>query len=118
MKGAIIYKTRYGATKQYAEWPGADLNLPIIESNDLIEAELKQYDFVLMGTPVYVGKFQIAKWLKHSLKNLIGKKIFMFIVAGTSVEETETRSKIILDNIPQEIKPYCEIYFLKGRVIH
>ena len=118
MKGAIIYKTKYGATKQYAEWLGAELSLPIIESDDLIEGELKHYDFLLLGTPVYIGKFKIAKWLKRNVKNLIKKKVFLFVVAGTSVEETETRSQIILDNVPQEIKPYCEIYFLKGRVKH
>src|SRR5580765_8519842 len=111
MKGAIIYKTKYGATKQYAEWLGADLNLPLLKCDDLIEGELSQYDFLLLGTPVYIGKFQIAKWLTHNVRNLIRKKIFIFIVAGTSVEEPETRSKIILNNIPQEIKPYCDTYF-------
>lgn len=118
MKGAIIYKTKYGSTKQYAEWLGAEFNLPIIKCDDLIEGELKQYDFLLIGTPVYIGKFQIAKWLKRNLKNLINKKIFLFIVAGTSVEETETRNKIVLKNVPQEIKAYCEIYFLRGRVVY
>jgi len=118
MKGAIIYKTKYGATKQYADWLGTELNLPIVKCDDLAEGQLKQYDFLLIGTSVYIGKFLIAKWLKRHVKDLNKKKIFLFIVAGTSVEETETRSKIVIDNVPQEIKPYCEIYFLKGKAIH
>ena len=29
MKGIIIYKGKYGATAQYAQWLGEELNFPV-----------------------------------------------------------------------------------------
>lgn len=118
MKGAIIYKGKYGATKQYAEWLGAEFSLPIIKADDLIKDELERYDFILLGTSIYAGKFQIANWVKRKAKDLIKKKIFLFIVNATEPNDAEKRNKFILDNVPQQIKSCCEIFFLPGRIIH
>ena len=54
MKGIVIYKGKYGATKQYAKWIGGELGLPVEDSKDIMENELSYFDFLLIGSGVYI----------------------------------------------------------------
>ena len=117
MKGIVIYKGKYGATQQYAKWLGQDLNLPVVATRDINEDQLKKYDFILLGTSVYIGKLQIKKWLTDNVTFLRNKKIFLFQVAATPVEEKEKRQAYNLSGIPEEILNNFEFYFLPGRMV-
>ena len=75
MKGIIIYKGKYGATQQYAEWAGKELNLPIATPENADPGTLAGYDFVAIGTSVYIGKFVINRWLKQQADILKNKKL-------------------------------------------
>ena len=117
MKGIVIYKGKYGATRQYAKWIGGELGLPVEDSKDIMENELSYFDFLLIGSSVYIGKLQIQKWLRDNLAYLSGKKIFLFQVAATSPENEEERQSYNRASIPEEILKNCEFYFLPGRMI-
>ena len=57
------------------------MNLPIAASDKIDGNDLSNYDFLVIGSSVYIGKVQISKWLKANLALLKGKKIFFFQVA-------------------------------------
>ncbi|MBC7873254.1 MAG: hypothetical protein H7Y01_04620 [Ferruginibacter sp.] len=117
MKGIIIYKGKYGATRQYAEWLGNKLRLPVSVASAIKRDQLAAFDFFVIGTSVYIGKLQIKKWLSGNLSFLKGKKIFLFQVAGTPPEETGKRQAYNLAGIPEELISQCKFYFLAGRMI-
>jgi menaquinone-dependent protoporphyrinogen IX oxidase len=116
MKGIIIYKSKYGATKLYADWLSELARLPRVASDSFNTDSLPNYDYLLLGSSVYVGKLLIRNWIKHNLKSLLKKKIFLFVVCGTSLHEKVTLAKIARNNIPDEIRNNCEIFFLPGRL--
>ena len=115
MKGLIVYKGKYGATRQYAEWAATALHLPVKEA-DAKEERLRGLDFVVIGTSVYMGKLLISQWLKENLDTLKTKKIYLFLVAATPPHEREKLNSYILNGVPGEIRHLCEIYFLQGRL--
>ncbi|MGQ0739088.1 MAG: flavodoxin domain-containing protein [Bacteroidota bacterium] len=117
MKGAIVYRGKYGATKQYAEWLGAELNLPVIPAGEINGPALKEYDYLLLGTSVYIGKLQVKKWLKKNGSFLRGKKVFLFQVAGTPPEEKGKRLAYNNAAVLNEIAGNWEYFFLRGRMI-
>lgn len=117
MKGIIIYKGKYGATQQYAAWLGVELNLEVASANEISRERLVQYDYLLIGTSVYIGKLQMQKWLRNNLPFIRGKKIFLLQVAGTPPAEKEKRQAYNLSGIPKELISQCEFYFLTGRMI-
>ena len=117
MKGLIIYKGRYGATKQYAIWLGEQLRLSVASADRFPIDELPKYDFFIIGYSVYIGKLEIKEWLKDNVSLLQKKKIFLFQVAGTPVEQKIKREKYNITNVPAEILNKCETYFLPGRMI-
>lgn len=115
MKGVIIYKGKYGATRQYAEILSKELNLPastpVITGGQLMDA-----DYVLIGSAVYMGRLLLKSWLIRNEEWLKTKKLFFFIVCGTPAADKEKTDKIIADNIPLSLRSNT-IFFLKGRMI-
>ncbi len=116
MKGIVIYKGKYGATEQYAKWLGQMLSLPVVAGDDINDNQIKEYDFLLIGSSVYIGKLQIRKWLKHNISFISNKKVFFFQVAATPPEEKEKRQAYNQVSIPEELRNKFEFYFLPGRL--
>ncbi len=117
MKGIIIYKGKYGATRQYAEWAGRELRLALFEPGNAGREKLAQCDFVVIGSSVYMGKLLIGNWMKQHINLLETKKIFLMVVCATPSSEKEKQEKIIKDNIPDLLLDQCDIFFLPGRLI-
>jgi menaquinone-dependent protoporphyrinogen IX oxidase len=118
MKGAIIYNSKYGSTRQYAEWLAKELGLPLLTPGAMTTQEIDSANYLLIGTPVYYGRLQIKNWLRRNVKHLSSKKLFFFIVCGTSPEEKGKLDKIATDNIPVPLLTDGTVHFLPGRVIH
>lgn len=60
--GIVLYESRYGAAKQYAEWIGETLDLPVKKCSEVAAWELAAYDFIVAGSSIYMGKTLIRNW--------------------------------------------------------
>ena len=117
MKGLIIYKGKYGATKQYATWIGQELQLPVASADRFPVDELSKYDYVILGSSVYIGKLEIRNWLKRNFTLLQSKKIFFFQVAASPAEQIEKRENYNKASLPPSILKNIQFYYLPGRMI-
>ncbi len=117
MKGLVIYKGKYGATKQYAMWIGQELQLPVASADRFHIDELPKYDYFILGSSVYIGKLDIKDWLKKNFNVLQNKKIFFFQVAGSPVEQIEKRQSYNKASLPPDILQKIQFYNLPGRMI-
>jgi menaquinone-dependent protoporphyrinogen IX oxidase len=117
MKGVIVYKGKYGATAQYANWLGNTLQIPVYESDDLSSIKLTGFDYVIAGTSVYIGKMLLAKWINSNGNILSHKKLFMFVVCGTPSAEVTKLNGMLEQNITPEVLKTMKVFFLRGRLI-
>ncbi|HEX7905150.1 MAG TPA: flavodoxin domain-containing protein [Chitinophagaceae bacterium] len=117
MKGVIIYKGKYGATRQYSQWLGWELNLPVVEADNMLGQKLKDFTYLLIGTSVYIGKLQISQWLRINRAALLDKKIFFFQVAGTPANQIDKLNSYYQSGVPEEIRKNSEVFFLEGKLI-
>jgi menaquinone-dependent protoporphyrinogen IX oxidase len=117
MKGLVIYKGRYGATKQYAAWIGNELGLPVASADRFPKDQLKEYDYFIIGSSVYIGKLEIKKWLKKNFNMLVNKNNFLFQVAASPVTDKEKRDSYSAAGIPMGMLNKAKIFFLPGRMI-
>lgn len=117
MKGVIIYKGKYGATRQYAEWLGEALQIPVYDPGLVSARMLAEYDFVVAGASVYAGRLLNRRWLKRNRNLLKAKKLFLFIVCASTIAEKEKLNDIILTNIPVDLIRLSDTYFLPGRLV-
>jgi menaquinone-dependent protoporphyrinogen IX oxidase len=117
MKGLVIYKGKYGATKQYAMWIGQELQLPVASADRFPIDELPKYDYFILGSSVYIGKLEIKDWLKKNFQVMQNKKLFFFQVAGSPVEEIEKRESYNKASLSPTNLDSIEFYYLSGRMI-
>ena len=102
----VIYKSKHGSTKQYAEWIGEELECPVIDVKDFNKKDFVNYDNIIYGGHVQAGGIQGFDLIKKAMRwgRLDGKKIVTFAV-GLNVMQKETRMQLREINFD---KPYVE----------
>jgi menaquinone-dependent protoporphyrinogen IX oxidase len=115
MQDLIVYAGKYGATRQYAEWLGQELGLPVLTPDKINNEKLVMSNLLLLGSSVYIGKLVIHAWLKQNVNYLRNKNVFLFIVCASS--DPKEHETIIKNNLPVSLKNNCRIFFLPGKVI-
>jgi menaquinone-dependent protoporphyrinogen IX oxidase len=116
MKGMIIYKGKYGATRQYAIWLGTALELPIAQAGSETIEQLADADYVIMGASVYMGRLQMKRWIKENLTFLSTKKLYLFVVSGTPLDDVNRLEEYIKQNVPAEIRNRVKCFFFPGKL--
>lgn len=116
--GIVIYESRYGAAKQYANWIGERLDLPVKRSTDLSPWELAAYDFIIAGSSIYMGKILLRNWLNKNENALLKKKVLFFIVGAARATETEKTAKYFTDNIPAALIKADNCFYLQGKSVY
>jgi menaquinone-dependent protoporphyrinogen IX oxidase len=117
MKGILLYKGKYGATRQYANWIGEELQWPVFPSDELQPEKLDDADIIVIGSSVYAGRLLLNSWLKQHASQLINKKLLLFIVCATPADKTDVLNQIAKLNIPPVLREQCNVFFLRGRVV-
>lgn len=122
---ALIYATRYGATKETAGWIHEGIQGPV----DLLDIEsisfsdvASRYDRFIIGSGVWIGGVhkRIVDFLESHKNELNGKVLATFVVCGTDGNTQSGRKRIdgyfTPMHAPLDRKPSLSGYF-GGRVI-
>jgi menaquinone-dependent protoporphyrinogen IX oxidase len=117
MNGIVIYKSRYGAAKQYAQWIGETLKVSVKEMDEVSSESLVTYDYVIAGSSIYMGKILMKGWLAKNANALKGKKLFLFIVGAAPPSEKEKTEKYFTDNISKDLLLQSKHYYLQGKSV-
>lgn len=117
MKGAIIYKSKYGSTYEYAQMLYKELGIPVMQPEAITDKELAELDYLLLGSPVYAGNLPLRKWIWHHRHILETKQLFYFIVCATPADDKEKTTQILSGNIPGVLQTGNPIFFLGGRIV-
>ena len=116
MKGIIIYKSKYGATREYAEMLSQKLDLGLIDADQATTETIAKYDYLLIGGSIYIGKFLLKEFLKKHSRILQTKKVFVFFVSAASHDEEVHNNTIALENIPPLMFRNTGRYFFRGKL--
>lgn len=116
-KGLIVFKGKYGASRQYAQWLGHQLDLPYWDASQMSAELLSSCDFIVLGGAVYYGKLLLRSFIMKHIEILKTKKLFIFIVCATPDSDERTQKQIVKQNIPKLIANRDDIYFLPGRLV-
>ena len=81
-KGIILYRSKYGATKKYAEWL-MELTDDCAELPNISLSEVKEYETILLCGGVYASGVAGISFLKKNLEALKDKKIVVFCVGAS-----------------------------------
>lgn len=114
-KIAVIYKSKYGATKRYAGWISLKLDADLYEVSDIVKKDLKAYDTIIYGGPLYIGKIKGIKFITNNYEYIKEKNVCVFMV-GMREFNDEYINFTLENNIPKEITDNIKIFYFRGKM--
>ncbi len=97
MNTVVVYRSKYGATKAYAEWIAKELSCDIIENKNLKADDLLKYDTIIYGGGLYAEVIAGVSLITKNLDKLNGKKIIVFSTGITPIECRDYYDKLVVE---------------------
>ena len=118
MKTIVLYKSKYGSTKAYAEWIAEDLGCDAREAKGVKVDDLLLYDTIIYGGGLYAENIAGASLITKNIEKLKDKKLVIFTTGITPLHVREYYDHEVLDkNIKPEIRQYIKVYNFMGRMV-
>ncbi len=114
MDGAIFYSSKYGSTAQYAKWIAEATDLPRFDIATS-DADPSDYDFIVLGSPIYYYKLRMQSWIKRNLASIRMRPVILFSVSGAG--PGRKLDGWIAKSLPPEVRGLTEHVALRGRQI-
>ena len=111
MNAIVIYKTKYGSTKTYAEWIAQELGCEAVSAKDVNIRDLCAYDTVIYGGGLYAEVINGVSLITKNLDLLSGKKIAVFSTGITPVDcrgyyDTYVIEKNFRHGVPENLRVF------------
>ncbi len=116
-KCIVVYESKYGTTKKYAEWIAEDLGADLIERKSASADALNGYDVIVYGGGLYAGGVIGFSFIKNNFNIIKDKKILLFTcgLGDPAVPENVNNIQESLDKfMTPEMKKKVEVFFLRG----
>ena len=110
MNGIILYQSKYGATKKYAQWLSEATGFKMVETKKAKIDEVKTFDTVILGGGIYAGGIAGIAFLRKHIKDLQGKKIIVF-TDGASPYDEKFFDQLTAQNLKEDLKGIPCFYF-------
>jgi menaquinone-dependent protoporphyrinogen IX oxidase len=113
----VVYESKYGTTKKYAEWIAEDLSADLFERKAASADALTGYDVIVYGGGLYAGGVSGFSFIKNNFNTIKDKRVLLFTCGLGDPEVPEN-----IDNIREgldkfmtpEMKNKVEVFFLRG----
>ncbi len=111
MNPIVLYKSKYGSTKQYAEWIAEELKCEAKNAKSVKADDLAKYDTIIYGGGLYAEVINGITLITKNIEKLKDKRIFVFTTAITPLDcreyyEGEVLEKNFKDFPLERIKIY------------
>jgi len=113
MKAIVIYKSKTGFTKKYAEWIAKDLLADIFEISKVNIDMLTEYDTLIYGGSLYAVGINGVKLIKQNIDTLKDKKLVVF-ATGASPPREEVINEVRNKNFTAEQQKYIKFFYFRG----
>ncbi len=118
MNAIVIYKTKYGSTKTYADWIADELNCEAIDAKCVKAEDLLKYDVIIYGGGLYAEVINGVSLITKNIEKLAGKKIVVFSTGITPIECRDYYDKLVLDkNFKGDLKERIKVFNFLGKMI-
>lgn len=118
MNTIVIYKSKYGSTKTYAEWIKEELNCDIADTKSVSIDDLLKYDNIIYGGGLYAEIINGVHLLTKNFDKLKDKKIAIFTTGITPLDCRDYYDKEVLEkNFKNGVPEFVKIYNFLGKMI-
>lgn len=102
-KGIIIYQSKYGATRKYANWLHEITGFDCVETHQANPDDAAQYEIIILCGGIYASGIAGLPFLKKNIRKLRYKKIAVFCV-GASPYDTAAFQQVRKHNLQSDLE--------------
>lgn len=114
----VVYKSKYGSTKQYAEWIAEELGCEALDAKNVKIDDLEKYDTIIYGGGLYAEVINGVILLTKNMDKLEGKKLIVYSTGITPLEYREYYDKLVIEkNFKTEMLNKIKVYNFMGKMI-
>ncbi len=113
MKAVVVYKSKSGFVRNYAEWISEALSADIFDASEVTVDRLAAYDTIVYGGGLYVSGINGVKIITKNLDKLKGKKLVVF-ASGASPFREEDMKNVIKSNFTEEQLKLIRFFYMRG----
>lgn len=112
-KVVVVYQSKYGTTKKYADWIANLLKADVLKANETKPEQLLKYDTIIYGGYLFGVRIKGFDLIKKNYQALKDKQILVFSVGLASIHET-MKKQISDVNFTDEMKERLALFPLRG----
>ena len=113
MKTIVVYKSKTGFTKKYAQWIAEQLSADIFNISEVNINTLIKYDTIIYGGSLYAVGILGIDLINKNIDKLKDKKILVF-ATGVSPLSDKAINDITSKNFTQEQLKFINFFYLRG----
>jgi menaquinone-dependent protoporphyrinogen IX oxidase len=102
VSGIILYQSKYGATKRYAEWISEETGFTCVETKRASIEEVIDKDVIILGGGLYASGIAGLSFLEKNIGKMQGKKIIVFCCCASPYDE-EGFKQIVQHNMKDKL---------------
>jgi len=111
MSSIVVYKSKYGATKAYAQWIAEELECQAVEMKKVKIDDLLKYDNIVYGGGLYAEMIAGIALITKNFDKLADKKIAIFSTGITPLDcreyyDGEVMEKNFKNGLPENAKVF------------
>ena len=114
MQGIIIYKSKYGSTKQFSEWLREDTSFDLFEISN-VPNDLKNYKVIIIGSSIHAGLISLEKWIIQNWELIKDKCVILMLTSAT--KDTRFIKMTMGKSLPEEIRKSIVLFPVGGRYL-
>ena len=118
MNTIVIYKTKYGSTRTYAEWIAEELGCEAVDAKSIKVEDLDKYDTVIYGGGLYAEIINGVTLITKNFDKFKQKKIIIFT---TGITPSNVRAyydgEVIEKNFKNGVPENVRIFNFVGKMI-
>lgn len=112
-KTVVVYKTKYGSAKQYAEWIAEEVEADIFTSSQVSVEDLAGYETIIYGGSLYAVGILGISLIKKNFDRIRDKNVIIFSV-GISPDNEKALEAVRNNNFTDEMKDAVHYFHLRG----
>jgi menaquinone-dependent protoporphyrinogen oxidase len=112
----IVYYSKYGSTKEYAEWLAEATGAKLVPLAQARKLDLTAYDAIAFGCPFYMFRLKIAGFVKSRAGQWKGKRVAFFAVGGAEPDNPTDRQGYA-KALPEDQRGGMRFFYLRGRMV-
>lgn len=116
---AVVYETKYGSTRQYAEWIADDLHCEVFERRSIRANDLQEFETIIYGGAVYAGGVLGSNFIRKNL-DVLGEKNLVVFTCALSDPANEKNTRNIRDHLrkslTEPVMDHVKIFHLRGAI--